>query len=231
VLADLAAASHDGPGEKAEQANSCSHRLGIVMNLLLVLLLSSSPSNAAAENAGYKRDLAVLCDSEHLSGADKLKDPAMRAEKIAGFLSTQEFGAEYQSFFTALQGSDPCEKAKRLAEEARKSGILPCRMAESSEKESRALCARRPSLKTDIELLCRAEQASGAEKEKDPAMRYLAVYTYMLAQRVSDDFNSFFLDLHETEPCGRASKLQRQADAVRISPCRLAASWKRTWCK
>lgn len=90
----------------------------------------------------FKADLAVLCNVEAKSGASALKDPGKRAEKIAAFLATAKFGADYEDFFAELSESEPDSKPSHLLTFARMAGLRSCAFAESSHREQVSLHKR-----------------------------------------------------------------------------------------
>jgi hypothetical protein len=104
--------------------------------LLLAVLLAGPADRAPPRNQPkFKADLTVLCDVAAKSGAAKIKDASDRAEKIAEFLTAQDFGDEYTAFFNDLAGQPPEEKPAVLLTTARLAGLTSCAFAESSRKE------------------------------------------------------------------------------------------------
>jgi|SRR5581483_2628720 len=206
-----------------------SRRPGGRPGLTVALLLLAAA--ARAENPGeLKRNLQQLCDAEKLSGAVKLKDQNARAAKVATWLSGQSFGPDYKDFWSEFSAQDACDRPGFLADAARNSGIERCAFAESSARESKAQCAKKPTLLGDLQMLCGAEKPSGAAKLKDPAAKYDAVYEYVIAQRVTQAFNLFLINLHGSAPCDRAAKLRAKAEELNTGACPLAASWAHDFC-
>ncbi len=103
---------------------------------LLVLLASPDGDRAPPKNfTRFKADVTLLCDVAARAGAAKIKDPSDRAEKIAEFLTAQDFADDYTAFYADLSGQPPEEKPAYLLARARQLGLPGCAFAETSRKE------------------------------------------------------------------------------------------------
>ena len=110
----------------------------MVLRLALLGLLAAAPDGDRAPPKNFTRfkaDLTILCDVTARSGAAKIKDPSDRAEKVAEFLTAQDFGDDYSAFYNELSGQPPEEKPAYLLATARRIGLSACAFAETSRKE------------------------------------------------------------------------------------------------
>lgn len=109
-----------------------------MISSVLTLIIVSAPDGERPppeDPARLRADLALLCGVESKSGAASIKDAAKRAEKIATYLSKQQFGADYELLFSEVIAAEPDNKPSLLLTFARLSGLTSCAFAEHSHRE------------------------------------------------------------------------------------------------
>ncbi len=76
----------------------------------------------SSTSAEVKEDYDLVCNAVARSGADKVKDPGERAQRVAAFLQRSIKSQEVRDFMASLAGMLPEQKGPALEKAAARAG-------------------------------------------------------------------------------------------------------------